>query len=77
MDYFGGVSGRTENKFLRFGLTPVKSEVVDAPYVEESPFVLECNLLYAIEIGLHTQFVGEIMDIKIDEDVRGGKGFGS
>jgi len=73
-DYFGIVSGRKENKFLRSGLTPVKSEVVDAPYVQEFPFVLECRLLHTLEIGLHTQFVGEIMDIKIDEDVIGEKG---
>jgi flavin reductase (DIM6/NTAB) family NADH-FMN oxidoreductase RutF len=73
-DYFGIVSGRTENKFLRSGLTPVKSEVVDAPYVQEFPFVLECKLLHTLEIGLHTLFIGEIMDIKIDEDVIGEKG---
>jgi len=73
-DYFGMVSGRTENKFLRSGLTPVKSEVVDAPYVQEFPFVLECKLLHTLEIGLHTQFIGEIMDIKVDESVIGEKG---
>jgi len=74
-DYFGIVSGRTENKFSRSGLTPVKSEVVDAPYVGEFPFILECKLLHTIELGLHTQFIGEIMDIKIDEDATGEKGF--
>lgn len=73
-DYFGMVSGRNENKFLRSGLTPVKSEVVDAPYVQEFPFVLECKLLHTLEIGLHTQFIGEIMDIKVDESVIGEKG---
>jgi len=73
-DYFGIVSGRNENKFLRSGLTPVKSEVVDAPYVQEFPFVLECKLLHTLEIGLHTQFIGEIMDIKVDESVIGEKG---
>lgn len=73
-DYFGIVSGRTENKFLRSGLTPVKSEVVDAPYVQEFPFVLECKLLHTLEIGLHTQFIGEIVDIKINENVIGEKG---
>src|SRR5512140_2213059 len=33
VDYFGLVSGRTINKFARTGLTPLKSKVVDAPYV--------------------------------------------
>ncbi len=73
-DYFGIVSGRTENKFERSGLTPVKSELVDAPYVQEFPFVLECQLLHTTEIGLHTQFIGEIMDVKADENVIGEEG---
>ncbi|MGV8056657.1 MAG: flavin reductase family protein [Smithellaceae bacterium] len=74
-DYFGIASGRNEDKFLKSGLTPVKSELVDAPYVEEFPFILECRLTHTYEIGLHTQFIGEIMDIKADEDVLDDKGF--
>jgi len=66
-DYFGIASGRTEDKFATAKLTPVKSELVDAPYVKEFPFVLECNLLQTVKIGLHTQFIGEIKDIKVDE----------
>ena len=29
--------------------------------------VVECRLLHVLEIGLHTQFVGEIMDVKVEE----------
>ena len=68
-DYFGIVSGKDVDKFSAAGLTPTKSEVVDAPYVNEFPFVLECQLLRSVEIGLHTQFIGEIKDIKVDEDL--------
>lgn len=68
-DFFGIASGRDMDKFQATGLTPVKSEVVDAPYVKEFPFVLECKLLQNVQIGLHTQFIGEIMDIKVEEDV--------
>ena len=68
-DYFGIVSGRDEAKFSATGLAPVKSDLVDAPYVDEFPFALECKLLHTIEIGRHTQFIGEIMDIKADESV--------
>jgi flavin reductase (DIM6/NTAB) family NADH-FMN oxidoreductase RutF len=67
VDYFGIVSGRKVDKFTTSGLTPVKSDLVDAPYILEFPFTLECRLLHTIEIGLHTQFIGEIMDIKADE----------
>jgi flavin reductase (DIM6/NTAB) family NADH-FMN oxidoreductase RutF len=70
-DYFGISSGRDVDKLSQAGRTPVKSELVDAPYVREVPLVLECKLLNAVEIGLHTQFIGEIMDVKAEEDVLG------
>ncbi|MEE4312796.1 MAG: flavin reductase family protein [candidate division KSB1 bacterium] len=68
-DYFGVASGRNTDKFKETGLTPVKSEIVNAPYIAEFPFVLECKVIHTHEIGLHTQFIGEIMDIKADADV--------
>jgi flavin reductase (DIM6/NTAB) family NADH-FMN oxidoreductase RutF len=74
VDYFGIASGRNEDKFSKSGLTPVKSDLVDAPYVEEFPFILECRLIHTHEIGLHTQFIGEILDIKANEDVLDDKG---
>jgi flavin reductase (DIM6/NTAB) family NADH-FMN oxidoreductase RutF len=73
-DYFGIASGKSEDKFLRTGLTPVKSELVDAPYIKEFPLILECRLINSVEIGLHTQFIGEIMDVKADEDMLGKDG---
>jgi len=73
-DYVGIVSGRTEDKFSAIGLTPVKSEIVDAPYVKEFPFIVECAVLQVIKIGLHTLFIGEIRDIKVDEEVLGREG---
>jgi len=69
-DYVGIVSGKTENKFETLGFTPVKSELVNAPYVDEFPFVLECKLLHILEIGRHTQFVGEILDAKVEPAVQ-------
>jgi flavin reductase (DIM6/NTAB) family NADH-FMN oxidoreductase RutF len=73
-DYFGMVSGRKQDKFAATRLIPVKSDLVDAPYVDEFPLVLECKLLHTFELGLHTQFVGEIMDVKADEAVLDEKG---
>src|SRR5512144_1710564 len=40
-DYFGLVSGRSTDKFAATGLTPVRSELVDAPYVKEFHLVVE------------------------------------
>jgi flavin reductase (DIM6/NTAB) family NADH-FMN oxidoreductase RutF len=68
-DYFGIASGRDENKFELVCLTPIRSELVPAPYIGEFPVVIECKLLHTIEIGLHTLFVGEIMDIKAEKSI--------
>jgi flavin reductase (DIM6/NTAB) family NADH-FMN oxidoreductase RutF len=72
-DWFGIASGKDHDKFAETGLTPVKSDLVDAPYIGEASLVLECRLLHTFEIGLHTQFIGEIIDVKADESVLGGK----
>jgi len=66
-DYFGLVSGRDQNKVEKAGLTAQKSELVDAPVLAEFPLVMECRLLKQVEIGSHTEFIGEVLDIKAEE----------
>ena len=73
-DYFGIASGRDTDKFAAAGLTPVRSELVDAPYVGEFPLILECRLVHTAELGLHTQFIGEIVDVKIDPETLDAQG---
>ncbi len=73
-DYLGIASGRDQDKFAVAGLTPVASDLVDAPYVGEFPLVIECKLLHTLEIGLHTQFVGEVIDVKADDSVLDERG---
>ena len=68
-DYFGIASGRDTDKFAVSGLTPVKSELVNAPYIKEFPLVVECAVTHVNELGLHTQFVGEVKDVKADPDI--------
>jgi len=68
-DYFGIASGRNEDKFKKTGLTPIKSEKVDAPYIDEFPMILECKVVNITELGLHTHITGEILDIKVDENL--------
>jgi len=68
-DFVGSISGKETDKFSATGLTPIRSEVVNAPYIKEFPLILECKLLHTVEIGLHTQFIGEIIDTKADEEV--------
>lgn len=68
-DFAGIASGSDVDKFAVAGLTPVRSKVVDAPYAAEFPLIIECRLLHTMELGLHTQFIGEIIDVKADAGV--------
>ena len=67
-DYIGIASGKDTNKLEDTGLTAVKSDLVDAPYVEEFPLILECRVVKVEKLGLHTMFVGEIVGIKADSE---------
>jgi flavin reductase (DIM6/NTAB) family NADH-FMN oxidoreductase RutF len=68
-DYFGMASGKNIDKFEVTGLTPVKSEVVDAPYIREFPVVMGRILKETLNLGSYTMFIGEVMDLKVDEEV--------
>lgn len=73
IDYFGICSGRNVDKIRAVELTATRSTLVDAPFLEEFPLILECRLKQVVEIGLHTQFIGEIVDVKADADILGDK----
>ncbi|MDR0470066.1 MAG: flavin reductase family protein [Peptococcaceae bacterium] len=73
-DYFGVSSARDTDKFADTGLTPVKSDFVDAPYIEEFPVNLECKIVHVADLGLHTMFVGEVVNAKVDSAIAGNVG---
>lgn len=68
-DYLGMVSGKkVEDKIGKAGLTVVRSTLVEAPYINEFPLIVECELVETLELGVHTVLVGKIIDVKCDED---------
>lgn len=73
-DCCGLTSGRDRDKFADLGLTPVRSSLVNAPYAEEFPMVLECELIHTYDLGLHTMFVGAVKDVKVRPDCMGEGG---
>ncbi len=74
VDFVGVKSGRDMNKFEELGLTAVKSDSVHAPYVAEFPVVIECKVIQMHDIGSHRQFIGEVLDTKVDPSVLDEKG---
>ena len=68
-DYFGVVSGRNEkDKFAKSGMTFTKSELVDAPIINEFPIALECEFIeyQSGETGLGV--IGKVLRTSVEED---------
>jgi flavin reductase (DIM6/NTAB) family NADH-FMN oxidoreductase RutF len=74
VDYLGIASGRDLDKLSQAGLTTIRANKVDAPVIQEFPLVIECRLIHQHEIGLHTLFVGAILDVAADPAILGPQG---
>lgn len=69
-DYFGVVSGNRESKkFENSGLTAVKSDVVDAPVINEFPICMECEFVEYQADGYGCGVIGKVLRITADESV--------
>jgi flavin reductase (DIM6/NTAB) family NADH-FMN oxidoreductase RutF len=67
LDFCGVRSGRDVNKFQHLGLTPQKSNLVDAPGIHECPVNIECKVKNIIHLGSHDMFIGEIACVDVEE----------
>ncbi len=66
-DYFGVTSANnTDNKFEMSGLSASKSNLVDAPIINEFPICMECKLLDGVS---NWGIVGKIVNVTADEKV--------
>lgn len=66
-DWCGVRSGKDYNKFKEMNLTPGKSHIVGAPYIEESPLSIECRIKEILSLGSHDMFIAEVVNILADE----------
>lgn len=67
VDFCGVKSGRDIDKFKHLGLTPEKSNLVDAPSIGECPVNLECKVKSIIPLGTHDMFISEILCVNVEE----------
>ena len=74
VDSCGVVSGRTVDKFARYGLTPQRASAVAAPLVAEAPINLECRVEKFLELGSHDLFIGRIVAVDVDAELVDDKG---
>jgi flavin reductase (DIM6/NTAB) family NADH-FMN oxidoreductase RutF len=68
-DYCGTVSGRKADKFKDTKLTPLKATRVKPPIIRQCPVGIECKVKNVINIGSHDLFIGEVVNISVDDDV--------
>lgn len=68
VDYFGTVSGyREPAKFEKTGLKATRSRHVDAPIIEGSLLVIECELRELVRTGNFSAIIGAVVDVAADE----------
>ena len=66
----GNCSGRTGDKFAKFGLTPVPASEVEAPLVAECYANLECRIADTREVNRYNFFVLEVVKAWVDTGVK-------
>ncbi len=72
-DYFGVVSGNQEaKKFENSGMTATKSDMVDAPIINEFPICMECEFIEFQENAYGCGVIGKVIRITADESVMNG-----
>ena len=66
-DWCGVRSGRDYNKWRQAGLTPVKGVTVAAPYINEAPVSIECQVRDIMRLGTHDMFIAQVMNVIADD----------
>ena len=67
-DYFGIVSGNKEpDKFAKSGMTFTKSDLVDAPVINEFPIALECEFIEYQNDATGIGVIGKVLRTSVEE----------
>lgn len=67
-DWCGVKSGRDVDKFKEMKLTAAKgNQLLYAPIIVESPVNIECKVIETAELGSHTMFIAEVLDVMVSE----------
>ena len=73
-DYCGVTSGKDLDKFSKTKLTQEPADKVKPPLIRECPVNMECILKEKLPLGAHDLFIGEIVQVHIDQDILDEKG---
>jgi len=73
-DLCGVTSGRDVDKFSETKLTPEQADNVKPPLIRECPVNMECILKNKVSLGAHDLFLGEIVQVNVDQNILDEKG---
>ena len=73
-DYCGVKSGRDVDKFKEMKLTKLDSEKIKAVAIAESPVNIECKVREIMELGSHSLFIADVVNIRVDGRLLDEKG---
>jgi len=68
VNFCGTHSGRKTNKIEDTKLTLIPAQKIKVPLIKESYAHLECKLARTLTAGDHTLFIGEVVNILVDEN---------
>lgn len=69
-DYFGIVSGNKEpDKLTKSGMTFTKSDLVDAPIINELPIALECEFIEYQNDATGIGVIGKVLRTSVEENL--------
>ena len=73
-DYCGVKSGRDVDKFKEMKLTKLASEKIKAVAIAESPVNIECKVREIMELGSHSLFIADVVNVRVDGKLLDEKG---
>ena len=73
-DYCGVKSGRDVDKFKEMKLTKLASEKIKAVAIAESPVNIECKVREVMELGSHSLFIADVVNVRVDGRLLDEKG---
>lgn len=73
-DYCGVKSGRDVDKFKEMKLTKLDSEKIKAVAIAESPVNIECKVREVMELGSHSLFIADVVNVRVDGRLLDEKG---
>ena len=73
-DYCGVKSGKDVDKFGKMRLTKLASEKINSVAIAESPVNIECKVRQIMELGSHSLFIADVVNVRVDGKLLDEKG---